>query len=288
MGFSTLADKKRCRELTQQRKTETRTETRKSIFSEKPKSPVRIEKPKTPEPASVRPTRTVSDIISILSRDPEPVVSTHTPALSASGPSSQILKDLLIMAGSDSVSGAIKTPASPRVSSVSVPSVSVIRIPTPRVSTPPAAVEETNSATQLVSDLISMASKATTVNTRVSLSPPAIKFPSPQPAASQLSHSSSLVSTRRVKLENGDSYEGSVHSGRFNGRGTYFYSNGDKYVGDFVDNIKSGNGTLIFNDDDVYEGQFRDNKFNGQGTYKYKVNVVLLLSTHQVVVFAPV
>jgi len=83
-GFSTLADKKRCKELTKLRTREIKTHAEtiseaNQVAYERPKSPQPVEKPRTPVPS---PPRTISDIISVLSREPETVRASSSASVS--------------------------------------------------------------------------------------------------------------------------------------------------------------------------------------------------------------
>lgn len=55
-----------------------------------------------------------------------------------------------------------------------------------------------------------------------------------------------------VKLQNGDSYEGSLNGKIKHGFGIYRYANGDIYEGDWENDEQQGHGTLKFADGSVY------------------------------------
>ena len=72
-----------------------------------------------------------------------------------------------------------------------------------------------------------------------------------------------------VECDDGSSYVGSLHDGKFHGRGRYRYASGDEYEGEFRDGRFHGRGIYRFADGGSYEGEFSDDQFNGMGIYRY-------------------
>ncbi|PRP80045.1 MORN repeat variant family protein [Planoprotostelium fungivorum] len=72
----------------------------------------------------------------------------------------------------------------------------------------------------------------------------------------------------KLRLQNGDYYEGSFKWGLYHGYGKYVFKNGDMYVGDFMFGKHHGRGRFAYADSgDHYEGDFRCHRRHGRGTY---------------------
>lgn len=73
----------------------------------------------------------------------------------------------------------------------------------------------------------------------------------------------------KVKLKNGDTYQGTLSKGTFNGKCTIVYKDGDTYSGNVVDNLKSGKGKYTWSTGEHYSGQWSEDKMDGTGQYYY-------------------
>lgn len=97
----------------------------------------------------------------------------------------------------------------------------------------------------------------------------------------------------KLKLKNGDFFEGEFVAGQFhgqgrmitsdgceyngrwqencrNGKGTERWANGDFYEGDFKGDKKDGYGKFLWSNGCSYEGSFRNGEFEGFGIYKWQ------------------
>ncbi|XP_071989726.1 radial spoke head 1 homolog isoform X1 [Engystomops pustulosus] len=73
----------------------------------------------------------------------------------------------------------------------------------------------------------------------------------------------------KVRLANGDTYDGTYENGRRHGQGTYRFKNGARYIGEYYQNRKHGTGTFMYPDGSKYEGDWVDDQRQGQGVYTY-------------------
>jgi hypothetical protein len=60
----------------------------------------------------------------------------------------------------------------------------------------------------------------------------------------------------RIQLPDGCTYQGQVHQGVPEGRGTKWYTNGDVYEGQWVAGEPDGPGTMHYADGTKYRGTF--------------------------------
>lgn len=67
--------------------------------------------------------------------------------------------------------------------------------------------------------------------------------------------------------ESGNTYEGEVVNGEFNGFGKFKFSAGDSYMGGFVNGNYEGLGKYTFANGSWYVGYFSEGKRNGRGIY---------------------
>ena len=71
--------------------------------------------------------------------------------------------------------------------------------------------------------------------------------------------------TQIITLSNGDSYEGEIRDGIFEGSGLYVWASGDRYEGQFLNDLPHGTGTYQWVDGRSYEGTFLAGKRHGIG-----------------------
>ena len=72
-----------------------------------------------------------------------------------------------------------------------------------------------------------------------------------------------------ITFTTGDSYYGTVKSGKLHGSGEFTYADGSSYSGSFKSNKRNGTGTYTWADGAHYVGNWSDDKMNGKGVYYY-------------------
>ena len=78
------------------------------------------------------------------------------------------------------------------------------------------------------------------------------------------------------KSAKGDSYDGCLKDGLFDGEGTYTWANGEKYIGQYSKGLKEGKGTYHWAKPECYfEGSWTQGKPSGHGKYSTETKVVL-------------
>lgn len=78
-----------------------------------------------------------------------------------------------------------------------------------------------------------------------------------------------LSESIKLSLSSGESYEGEMRGGKFDGYGTLKYSDGSIYTGNFKDNKRSGEGTYTWKSGECYDGAWENDKMSGRGIYYY-------------------
>ena len=130
------------------------------------------------------------------------------------------------------------------------------------------------------------------VNGNVALDSPMDKDSKWQYVVSRLSNEKLNIplTTKSLKYQNGDTYEGTLKDNKYHGKGVYKFSSGSVYAGDFrngkfhgdasykfsdgriylgnyLKGKKSGIGKFIWPNGDIYEGEWWDDQINGIGTF---------------------
>lgn len=93
-----------------------------------------------------------------------------------------------------------------------------------------------------------------------------------QPITSNLSCLSGNCQTGKgkLKLENGDIYDGNFSNGKKSGYGVMTYVNGDTYAGNWSNDVRSGTGSYTYTDGNTFKGEWKNDKRNGAGVFTYK------------------
>lgn len=68
----------------------------------------------------------------------------------------------------------------------------------------------------------------------------------------------------------GKKYEGEMHEGRMDGKGTLAFANGDFYEGEFKDGNRNGHGKMKWFNGNTYDGTWKAGLPDGRGTYAWK------------------
>ena len=74
---------------------------------------------------------------------------------------------------------------------------------------------------------------------------------------------------QRIRLNNGDIYEGYMQNGKRNGQGKYTFASGAFYEGEWKNHKQHGRGKYVSSKGWSYEGDWRSDKMHGRGRYTY-------------------
>lgn len=78
-----------------------------------------------------------------------------------------------------------------------------------------------------------------------------------------------LSGVGRVKWDNGNVFDGTLVSGKAEGKGSMSWANGDRFEGEWKNDLQHGTGRMSYANGDHYEGQFSAGYPEGRGRYVF-------------------
>ena len=74
----------------------------------------------------------------------------------------------------------------------------------------------------------------------------------------------------KITFSSGNSYQGELKEGKYNGLGIFKWYDGRKYEGRFKNGEKNGYGKWISDSGEFFIGEWKNGKKNGLGIFNYK------------------